>query len=63
MDLSGSFGALISASIVAGVGTAWFAHVMTNLKTARPLVRRGVYAGVFAAYFLLTLILIEQLGG
>ena len=62
MDLSGSFGALISASLVAFLGTAWFAYVMTNLKRASPLMRRGVYAGVFAAYFLLTLILIDQLG-
>lgn len=63
MDLSGSLGALISAGIVAFAGTAWFAFVMTSLKRARPMVRRGVYAGVFAAYFLLTLILIDQLGG
>ena len=62
MDLSGPAGAGVSAGIVATVGTWWFAMVLKGLKQLPQTTRWGVYALIWLAYFILTTILMRQLG-
>ncbi|MEL6361907.1 MAG: hypothetical protein AAFR21_12560 [Pseudomonadota bacterium] len=62
MDLAGALGTYISAGIVAAAGTAWFYFVMKGLKQLSSGQRSAVFAAIFGAYFVLTVVLINQLG-
>lgn len=55
-------GAALSAAIVASAGAWWFAYVMKGMKSADRSVRWGVYALVWLAYFIVTMILIDKTG-
>ncbi len=54
---------LISAAIVASLGAWWFAFVLKGLRQLSPVQRRIVYLAVWLAYFILTMVLIDQVGG
>ncbi|HXI88254.1 MAG TPA: hypothetical protein VNH64_12400 [Parvularculaceae bacterium] len=57
-----SFGAYGVAAVVATAGLWWFAHILRDLKRAEPLIRYGLYAAVWFAYFGLVVILASRAG-
>lgn len=62
MDLSGPLGAGVTATIIASLGTLWFAYVLKGLRSMAPLPRYGVYAGIWLAYFIAMMIFMRQTG-
>ncbi len=62
MDLSGPAGAVVSASVIASLGTLWFAYVLKGLKSMAPIKRYGVYAGIWLAYFAAMMVFMRQTG-
>ena len=59
MASSGLFAAII-AGLVATFGLWWFRLVLTGVKKLPKSSRYGVYALIWLAYFILTLIIIGQ---
>ncbi|MEO0398262.1 MAG: hypothetical protein AAF224_02440 [Pseudomonadota bacterium] len=59
--LSGDAGALISAFIIACLGTGWFAYVLRGLKNLSASARYGLYCLIWLAYFVLAWILATRL--
>ncbi len=57
-----AFYAGISATVIACVGLWWFRLVLPVIKKQPKMTRYGVYAGVWLAYFILTLIIIGKQG-
>lgn len=52
--------AAIAAIIVASIGLWWFRLVLTGVRKQPKATRYGVYALVWLAYFILTMIVIGQ---
>jgi len=52
--------AVIAAIVIASIGLWWFQFVMNGVKKMARGARYGVYAAVWLAYFILTLIVIAQ---
>ncbi len=53
----------IAAIIIASFGLWWFRLVMTSVKKQPKATRYGIYALVWLAYFIATLVMIGQSGG
>lgn len=53
----------IAAAVIASLGLWWFRLIMANVKKQPPATRFGVYALVWLAYFIATLVMIGQAGG
>ena len=52
--------AAIAAFIVACGGTWWFYAILTNIRKMPMATRLGVYALVWLAYFIVTMLIIGQ---
>ena len=52
--------AALAGALVATFGLWWFRLIMTNVRKLPKATRYGVYALVWLAYFILTLIVIGQ---
>ncbi|MEL6111411.1 MAG: hypothetical protein AAFR20_01280 [Pseudomonadota bacterium] len=48
------------ATLIATVGLWWFDKVLPSVRTQRPPVRLGLYAGIWLAYFVVIMILIDR---
>lgn len=59
MDAGGLFAAF-GAALIASLGLWWFRLVLTGVRKLPKSSRYGVYALVWLAYFILTLIIIGQ---
>jgi len=55
-----AFYAAIAASVVASIGLWWFRLIMKGVRDQPKTTRYGVYALVWLAYFILTMIIIGQ---
>lgn len=53
----------IAATIIASFGLWWFRLVMTSIKKQPKMTRYGIYALVWLAYFIATLVMIGQSSG
>ena len=51
---------VIAAAVVASLGLWWFRAVLTDVRKMPKATRYGVYAAIWLAYFILTVILIGQ---
>ena len=52
--------AVISAAVIASLGLWWFRLIMTAVRKQAKATRYGVYAAVWLAYFILTMVVIGQ---
>ena len=52
--------AVIAAFVVASIGLWWFQLVLQSVKKLERNKRYGVYAAVWLAYFVLTLVFVGQ---
>ncbi len=52
--------AAIAASVIASLGLWWFRLILTRVREAPKATRYGVYALVWLAYFILTMIIITR---
>jgi len=50
----------IAAAVIACIGLWWFRLVLVQVRKMRPATRYGIYALVWLAYFILTMILIGR---
>lgn len=55
--------AVIAATIVATGGLWWFRLVLKDVRRMAPATRYGVYALVWLAYFVVTMLAIGRLAG
>ena len=55
-------GAFVSAAVVASIGLWWFQYVLKDVRKLQRGMRLGVYALIWLAYFILTIILVAHLG-
>lgn len=54
------FYAAIAAVVVASVGLWWFRLVLTGVRKLPKGTRYGIYALIWLAYFILTMVVIRQ---
>ena len=54
--------AIVAAAVIATLGLWWFRVVLSNVKKLAPTTRYGVYALIWLAYFIATLVLVGQTG-
>ncbi len=52
----------IAAAIIASLGLWWFRLVMASIRKQPKATRYGIYALVWLAYFVVTLVMIGQSG-
>lgn len=52
----------VAAIIIASLGLWWFRLIMTGVRKQSKTTRYGIYALVWLAYFILTLVVIGQQG-
>lgn len=55
--------AAIAAAIVATLGLWWFRLILTGVRKLPKMTRYGIYALIWLAYFVLTMILIAKSSG
>lgn len=58
-----AFYAGIAAAVIASIGLWWFRLILPAVRKQEKTTRYGVYALVWLAYFILTLIVIGRSGG
>jgi len=54
--------AVLVAAIIASLGLWWFRLVIKKSNNMRPILRNSVYAGLWLAYFILVMMVINQQG-
>ena len=54
--------AVIAGAVIATIGLWWFRMVLGSIKKLPPMTRYGVYALIWLAYFIATLVLVSQTG-
>lgn len=55
-------GAGIAATVIASLGLWWFRLIMKSVREMAPTPRYGIYALIWLAYFVLTVIVINSTG-
>ena len=54
--------AIVAGAVIATLGLWWFRLVLGGIKKLPPTTRYGVYALIWLAYFIATLVLASQTG-
>ncbi len=63
MGFSADPGAVAASAIVATAGLWWFRAIMKDVRRLPPGTRVGIYVLIWLAYFVLTMILADQVSG